>query len=102
MIVAPRTESISIDDGSPRRELSKEDVVRTVLIVPIVFHEIGGDSSTLRILGGRLLSYVPGHATGDAKRRARVRIEAQSVPWYAGQRKHPGDRHGHTGEERFE
>jgi hypothetical protein len=35
MMVAPRTESISIDDGSPRREFSKEDVVRTVVIVPI-------------------------------------------------------------------
>jgi hypothetical protein len=35
MMVAPRTESISIDDGSPRREFSKEDVVRTVVIVPL-------------------------------------------------------------------
>jgi hypothetical protein len=35
MIVAPRTESISIDDGSPRREFSREDVVRTVVIVRV-------------------------------------------------------------------
>jgi hypothetical protein len=32
MIVAPAMESISIDVGSPSRELSKEDVVRTVVM----------------------------------------------------------------------
>jgi hypothetical protein len=32
MIVAPATESISIDDGSPKREFKREDVVRTVAI----------------------------------------------------------------------
>jgi hypothetical protein len=45
MIVAPGTDSISIDDGSPNRELRRDDVVRTVDMTLTGWHETMRDSS---------------------------------------------------------
>jgi hypothetical protein len=66
MIVAPRRESISIDDGSPSREWSKEDVVRTLVIVPLACHESGSVSRPLRRL--EPLAFA---SRGGMRRRAR-------------------------------
>jgi len=45
IIVAPATESISIDDGSPKRECRRDDVVRTFVMTLSGWHEMERDSS---------------------------------------------------------
>jgi hypothetical protein len=45
MIVAPGTDAISIESGSPSREVSRDDVVRTVVMAYLGLHETGSDST---------------------------------------------------------